>query len=71
MSVLSEEGVAALVATGEATSAALLGPALDRAGIPATILDPARIGLRTDGPLLDAVLREVNVECLRRAWSIV
>ena len=50
MSVLSEEGVAALVATGEATSAALLALALDRAGIPATILDAARIGLRTGRP---------------------
>ncbi|HEV7514896.1 MAG TPA: hypothetical protein VGR07_01220, partial [Thermoanaerobaculia bacterium] len=53
-------GLAALLATGEATTAALLAIALDRAGIPATLLDPVRVGLRTDGPVLDAEPREIN-----------
>jgi homoserine dehydrogenase len=46
--------IAGLLATGEATSASLLGLALDRAGIPSEVVDAARIGLRTTGPLLDA-----------------
>jgi homoserine dehydrogenase len=53
-------GLAALLATGEATSAALLTLALDRAGIPAALLDPWRVGLRTEGPLLDAEPLELN-----------
>jgi len=46
--------LARLLATGEAESAATLGLALDQAGIPCEILDAARIGLRTRGPLLDS-----------------
>jgi homoserine dehydrogenase len=53
-------GLAALLATGEATSAALLSLALDRAGVPAALLDPWRVGLRTEGPLLDAEPLELN-----------
>lgn len=53
-------GLAALLSTGEATTAALLAIALDRAGIPATLLDACRVGLRTDGPLLDSDPRELN-----------
>src|SRR4030095_3901183 len=45
--------LAALLATGEAVSAALLGLALNRAGIPATVLDPAQAGLRTTGDALN------------------
>jgi homoserine dehydrogenase len=52
--------LAALVATGEQTSAALLGLALDRAGVPAEVLDAARIGLRTSGPVRDAEPVGVN-----------
>src|SRR5215207_8667725 len=48
--------LAALLATGEATSAALLGLALARAGVPARILDPAQAGLHTTGGRLDAEL---------------
>src|SRR5438552_11979112 len=44
-----ERAVAALVATGETASAALLGIALNRAGIPAKVLDPTQAGLRTIG----------------------
>jgi homoserine dehydrogenase len=60
-------GLAALLATGEATSAALLALALDRAGIPATRLDPWRVGLRTSGPLLDAEPVEINRQEIYRA----
>ncbi len=60
-------GLAALLATGEATSAALLALALDRAGVPATLLDPWRVGLRTGGPLLDAEPVEVSRREIFRA----
>jgi homoserine dehydrogenase len=60
-------GLAALLATGEATSAALLSLALDRAGIPATLLEPWRVGLRTGGPLLDAEPLEINRREIFRA----
>ncbi len=45
---------ASLLATGESVSAGLVGLALDRAGVPATILDPARISLATRGDVLDS-----------------
>ncbi len=48
--------LAALLATGEATGAALLGLALASAGIRARILDPAQAGLYTTGDALDAEL---------------
>src|SRR5262249_32316532 len=53
-------GLAALLSTGEATTAALLAIALDRAGLPATLLDPCRVGLRTEGAVLDSEPREIN-----------
>jgi homoserine dehydrogenase len=46
--------LAALVATGEQAAAALMVLALDRAGLPAEVLDAARLGLRTRGALLEA-----------------
>lgn len=52
--------VAALLATGEATSSVLLGLALNRSGIPAKVLDAETGGLGTDGPILDANLVSVN-----------
>ena len=54
------ELVARLLATGEAASSALLGLALSRAGIPATVFDAEEAGLVTDGPTLDAQLVSVN-----------
>lgn len=57
---------AALVATGEAHSAALLGLALDRAGVPASIVDAAAIDLETVGPTLDADCASVDVNALLR-----
>jgi homoserine dehydrogenase len=44
----------ALLATGEATSAALLALALDCAGISCAVLDETRLGLRTRGPVLNS-----------------
>ncbi len=55
-----ESALAALLATGETTASALLGIALQRAGIPAKVLDPVEAGLRTSGPGLDAELVAVN-----------
>src|SRR5262245_38452468 len=49
-----QSALAALLATGEATSSALLGLALSRAGIPARLLDAAQVGLRTVGDRLNA-----------------
>lgn len=45
---------AAVLACGERESAAKLASCLDRAGVPAMLLDPAAIGLRATGPALDA-----------------
>lgn len=56
--------LAALLATGEAVAAALLGIALEGAGLPAAVLDPAQIDLRAAGDRLDA--RPVRVD----AWRI-
>jgi homoserine dehydrogenase len=49
-----DPAVAALLATGEAASTALLSLALGRAGVPGLALDEVRLGLRTRGPILDA-----------------
>ncbi|HEY0761324.1 MAG TPA: homoserine dehydrogenase [Pyrinomonadaceae bacterium] len=55
-----DELVASLLATGEATSSVLLGLALNRSGLPATVLDAQQAGLNTDGPILDANLTSIN-----------
>ncbi len=55
-----DELVAALLATGEATSSALLALALKRSGIPATALNAEQAGLATDGPILDANLTSID-----------
>src|SRR5215467_8248365 len=59
--------VAALLATGEATSSVLLGFALKRSGIPAVVLDAEQAGLRTDGPILDSNLTAVDTGSLLKA----
>jgi homoserine dehydrogenase len=56
---------AELLATGERTSAALLGVALDRSGIPSRVLNPREIGLRVTGSPLDSELSEVDLERVR------
>jgi len=61
--------VAELVAVGETTSAALLGLALDRAGIPCVTLDAKRIGLETCGLVLDASPQQLDTAALLRALA--
>jgi homoserine dehydrogenase len=53
---------AELLATGERVSAALLGIALDRSGIPARVLNPREIELIASGGALDSELVSVNAE---------
>jgi homoserine dehydrogenase len=51
---------AELLATGERTSAALLGIALDRAGVPARVVNPREIGLEVRGQPLDGEPFAIN-----------
>lgn len=60
-----EEATAELLATGEAESVALLKLALAKAGVPASALDAARLGVRTTGPLLDADPVALDADALR------
>ncbi len=55
-----EKLVATLLATGETSSSALLGLALNRSGIPATVLNAEQAGLRTTGAILDSDLIDVD-----------
>jgi homoserine dehydrogenase len=64
-----ECATAALVATGESESAALLALALDRCGVPARLLQPAGVQFRTRGPVLDAEPADVDGESLRAALA--
>ncbi len=63
----NDELVAALLATGEAASSALLGLALNRSGIRATVLDAQQAGLATDGPVLDANLTSITSASVLKA----
>jgi homoserine dehydrogenase len=63
----NDELVAALLATGEAASSALMGLALNRSGIPATVLDAEQAGLTTDGSVLDANLTSVDTARILKA----
>jgi len=63
----NDELVAALLATGEAASSALLGLALNRSGIPANVLDAEQAGLTTGGPVLDANLTSVDTASVLEA----
>ena len=58
--------VASLLATGEAASSALLSLALTRSGIPARLLDPVQVGLRTEGGHLEADPISIDVARLLR-----
>lgn len=58
---------AALVATGELESAALLTLSLRAAGCAAVTLDAGAIGLRTGADPLDAAALDVDTRALRRA----
>lgn len=68
---ISDRSVAALLATGEATSAALLALALDRAGIPSAVLDEVQLGLQTTGAVLDSEPCALNVPGILKAlqWA--
>jgi len=68
---VNDHAVAALLATGEATSAALLSLALDRAGIPAVILDEVRLGMRTRGPILNSEPCGIDVSAVERTLEEV
>jgi homoserine dehydrogenase len=63
----NDDLIALLLATGEATSSALTGLALNRAGIPATVLDAEQTSLLTDGPTLDSNLTSINVAAVHAA----
>jgi homoserine dehydrogenase len=58
--------LARLLATGESASAALLGMALDEAGIPVSVIDPRDVDLTVSGPSLDAEPVALDVRSLRR-----
>ena len=63
----SPGAVAALLATGEAAASALLTLALQRSGLPATLLDAHTARLATRGDLLDAELVGVSADRIHRA----
>jgi homoserine dehydrogenase len=56
----ADAAVAAVASTGELQSAALLGVLLDRAGIAASVLSPAALRLRAEGPPLDATPASID-----------
>lgn len=64
-----DELLAVLLATGEATSSALLGLALNRAGIPTSVLDAAQACLYADGPTLDSDPTSIEVSRVFEALS--
>ncbi len=60
-----QSSLAILLATGEATASALLGLALNKAGIPAKVLDPAQAGLCTIGDALNSEVVAVDLARVR------
>jgi len=62
--------LAELLATGERASAALLGIALDRAGVPARVLNPREIGLTATGAPLDSELSGVDIGRVRELLAL-
>ena len=63
----SDAALAALLATGEASAAALLGLTLDRLGIACSVLDAGRVGPFTRGPQLDAEPHAFDAGTVKRA----
>ncbi len=59
-----ESALASLLATGETTASALLGIALEKAGLPVKVLDAVQAGLRTSAGGLDADLFAVDSQRL-------
>lgn len=64
---ISDLEQASLLAAGELESASLLRKQLDRAGIPASVLTPDRVGLVASGDPLDADPVSVKCEPIRAA----
>lgn len=62
--------LAALQATGEAHSAAMLALACHQRGLRPTVLDARTLGIVTDGPPLDAWPRQLASSALARALDI-
>lgn len=60
---------ALLTGTGELTSASLLGLALDRAGIAATVAAPWKISLRAEGEPLDAFPTAIDRGAVERLFG--
>ncbi len=65
----AEAAFAALLATGEATSAALVGLALDNVGVAFNVLCAGRVGPFTRGPQLDARPYAFDTAAVRRALA--
>ena len=68
---LSPSTVAKLAATGESTSAALLGLALDRVGLSNEVHDENSLGIVTSGPILDAQIESVDAARFADAFERV
>ena len=69
---LSQATIAKLAATGEATSAALLGLALDRVGVTNEVHDETSLGIRTEGNhRLDSSIVEIDKGKFEAALSRV
>lgn len=66
-----EAATALLLATGELTSTALLGLALDSLGVSVETLDAAGVGLRTTGEVLDSSPVALDVAAVRARLSRV
>ncbi len=60
---------AAYIAQGEQRTAALLLGALNRAGIPARVLEPREIGLIAEGTPLESTPVSVDLTTLGRLWN--
>ena len=61
--------LASYVATGEPASAAFLGIALDKAGIPARVVGPKEVGLIARGPHLDAEPAALDVPAVEALFE--
>ncbi|HZW11277.1 MAG TPA: hypothetical protein VFF69_15345 [Phycisphaerales bacterium] len=66
-----EAATATLLATGELTSTALLGLALDTFGVSVETLDAAGVGLRTTGEVLDSSPVALDTVAVRSALARV
>ena len=69
MSAVVGGALAALLGTGEAAAAALVGLALDGIGIPFVVLDAGRVGPFTRGPQLDAVPYAFDSGTVKRVFA--